>query len=77
MPVKVNYRIIGFIHWDKFKNLYNKLMEIREPFISVFYNIIDQQLCVCTDVGRLMTPIVAPDVTAKELATTPFATLIE
>ena len=41
MPVKVNYKIIGFIHWDKFKDLYNKLMAIREPFISVFYNILD------------------------------------
>lgn len=29
MPVKVNYRIIGFVEWNKFKELYNLLLNYR------------------------------------------------
>ena len=29
MPIKVNYTCIGFVHWDKFKELYKDLMKWR------------------------------------------------
>lgn len=29
MPIKINYRIIGFVHWDNFKKLYNDLLNYR------------------------------------------------
>lgn len=63
MSVKINHQIKGFVKWGKYwKDFYLDMMEWRRKnyeykYISIYYNIENNEVNIMTDAGRIMMPI--------------------